>query len=150
MRGAARTLFETMLVLAMAYSTAFTESATISAYPCYSFKDVHSAYTLGSAFYGIYFIVSYPVFGALDEPSEAPSKDGMTTRSKGRTAVSSPSTTTKSLWAVCLEAMGAGMAVLMLLDVVRVALGMELHIPLARPCKTDPSLTCAPFTGTAC
>ena len=74
----------------------------------------------------------------------------MTTRSKGRTAVSSPSTTTKSLWAVCLEAMGAGMAVLMLLDVVRVALGMELHIPLARPCKTDPSLTCAPFTGTAC
>ena len=33
-----RMLFTTMTVLAMAYSTAFTESATISAYPCYRFK----------------------------------------------------------------------------------------------------------------
>ena len=39
--GPARRAFVCALVAAMAYSTAFTESATISAYPCYSFKDVH-------------------------------------------------------------------------------------------------------------
>jgi hypothetical protein len=31
-------------------------------------SDRHMAYTIGSAFYGIYFIVSFPMFLRLDEP----------------------------------------------------------------------------------
>ena len=49
-----------------------------------------------------------------------------------------------------LEALGAGMAVLMLLDVVRVGLGTDLRVALQRPCKVDPALTCAPFNGGVC
>ena len=149
-------------------------------------KDIHSAYTLGSAFYGLYFVVSYPVFALLDEPSEeaasldtaaaaaaaaaaaetppggaAFGKKSSKTPKKGGGGVSSPAPGKKgsapfdkarlpSLWAVCLEALGAAMAVLMLLDFVRVALALELHVPLARPCKTDAALTCAPFTGAVC
>ena len=41
---------------------AFMETLTISAYPDYSFSDRNMVYTLGSAFYGIYFIVSFPMF----------------------------------------------------------------------------------------
>jgi len=39
--GLGRRAFSASLVCAMAYSTAFTESATISAYPCYAFADTH-------------------------------------------------------------------------------------------------------------
>ena len=52
--------------------------------------------------------------------------------------------------ATVLEALGAGMAVLMLLDVVRVGLGTDLRVALQRPCKVDPALTCAPFNGGVC
>jgi hypothetical protein len=41
---------------------AFMETLTISAYPDYSFEDRDMAYKLGSAFYGIYFVVSFPMF----------------------------------------------------------------------------------------
>jgi cycloeucalenol cycloisomerase len=92
------------------------------------------AYTTGSAFYGIYFMVSYPLFATLDEPDEEP---------KAMPA-------THSLRSTVLEALGAGMAVLMLLDFVRVALDIELRVPLQRPCKIDASLTCSPFGGSFC
>lgn len=59
--GAARALFSAASVLVFAYFTAFTETLTISAYPDYSFEDRRMAYTVGSAFYGIYFLVSFPV-----------------------------------------------------------------------------------------
>ena len=38
------------------------------------------------------------------------------------------------------------MLVLCLLDAVRVARGEDLVVALSRPCKLDPSRTCAPFT----
>ncbi len=49
-------------VLGFAYFTAFMETLSISSFPYYAFEDRFMAYTLGSAFYGIYFIVSFPVF----------------------------------------------------------------------------------------
>jgi cycloeucalenol cycloisomerase len=58
---AMRALFTAASVLAFSYFTAFMETFSISAYPDYSFEDRHMAYTVGSAFYGIYFIVSFPV-----------------------------------------------------------------------------------------
>jgi hypothetical protein len=39
------------------------------------------------------------------------------------------------------------MAVLLLLDFVRVGRGNDLLVNLSRPCKTNASLTCPPHTG---
>jgi len=148
---------------------AFTESATIAAYPCYSFDDFHQATTLGSAFYGLYFAVSYPLFFTLDEPPEASvaSTSAQSTQ-KGRKSTAVPAaahaaatggvagTPSDELFAphtlrsTVLEALGAGMLVLMLLDVVRVWLNLDLNVALQRPCKRDVSKTCAPFTGQFC
>lgn len=53
----ARTVTLIVLVGVMSYATAFTETITISGFPYYQFKDRDMAYVVGSAFYGIYFIV---------------------------------------------------------------------------------------------
>ena len=58
----------------MSYSTAFMESLTICGFPYYSFEDRDMAYTLGSAFYGIYFLVSFPMFLRVDENVRANGK----------------------------------------------------------------------------
>jgi len=89
------------------------ETLSISSFPYYSFTDRYMAYTLGSAFYGIYFIVSFPVFYLLDEKFIVDQK-----------LVARP----KSLYNTVLEAMGAGMIVLILLDFCRLALGIPLTI----------------------
>ncbi len=53
-------------VLFMSYLTAFMETLTISSFPYYSFEDRTMAYVWGSAFFGIYLIVSFPGFYYLD------------------------------------------------------------------------------------
>uniref|UniRef100_A0A7S0DTR5 Cycloeucalenol cycloisomerase n=1 Tax=Amorphochlora amoebiformis TaxID=1561963 RepID=A0A7S0DTR5_9EUKA len=126
--GAMRRLFVISLVLIMSYATAFMESLTISGFPCYGFKDRDLAYTLGSAFYGIYFIVSFPMFLRLDE---SPPKKW-------------------DLFTVAVEALASGMAVLMLLDIVRVYMGIDLNIRLNRPCKLNAAFTCKPFNFKTC
>ena len=96
----------------MAYATAFGESLTICAFPYYSFENRYQAYTLGSAFYGIYFIVSYPMFFELDEEVKLGKK-----------------ASTKQAWSLAsttVNALGAGMLVLCLLDFVRLMLRVEL------------------------
>ena len=105
-----RFFFECALVAVMAYSTAFMESLTICGFPYYSFKDRDMAYTLGSAFYGIYFLVSFPMFLAIDENAK---------RKKTYAA---------TFW----EAMGSGMAVLCLLDFVRLRLGLDFVMRAAK------------------
>ena len=67
-RTAARAVFECALIDAMSYLTAVMEAVTIAAFPYYSFEDRHSALVVGSAFYGIYFLASFPMFYAIDEP----------------------------------------------------------------------------------
>ena len=74
-------------------------------------------YTVGSAFYGIYFIVSYPVFYRLDEYIYS-SKNGKEKRELPHT-----------LYQTIMEALGASMAVLCLLDFCRLALEIPLNIP---------------------
>ena len=110
--GAARACLEVALVLAMSYATAFMETLTISNFPYYDFENRSMAYTVGSAFYGLYFVVSFPMYFALDE--------------SGGAAVSSPRA---PLYEVAVNALGAGMAVLLLLDAVRLAVvGVPLTI----------------------
>ncbi len=56
-----------LVILILAYVTAFMETFTISNFPYYSFENRNFAYTVGSAFYAIYFIVSFPMFLRIDE-----------------------------------------------------------------------------------
>ena len=49
-----------------------------------------------------------------------------------------------------LESLAAGMAVLQLLDAVRISLGLDLTLALQRPCKLRAELTCPPFQGQLC
>jgi len=68
------------------------------------------AYTVGSAFYGIYFIVSFPMFLRVDE-----------------TPAGAVGGRTHSLFQVVVEALASAMLVLCLLDFVR----LYLRIPFA-------------------
>ena len=58
----ARSILFWVVVLVFAYFTAFMETLTISSFPYYSFENRNTVYSIGSAFYSIYFIVSFPVF----------------------------------------------------------------------------------------
>lgn len=60
--GLPRSVLFWATVFVFSYFTAFMETLSISSFPDYSFEDRYAAYTVGSAFYGIYFLVSYPVF----------------------------------------------------------------------------------------
>jgi cycloeucalenol cycloisomerase len=100
-------------ILFLSYFTAFMETLTISSFPYYSFVDRTMAYTWGSAFYGIYFIVSFPGFYYFDCNID----DG---KQKGRPAVTLMDTFT--------IACGHGMMILLLLDFVRLYLGIPLVI----------------------
>lgn len=104
--GVLRTLLFVSVVLVFSYFTAFMETLTISAYPYYSFEDRNMAYTVGSAFYGIYFIVSFPGFFYFDNNID---------QGKGVT-----------LWETLVSSTGHGMMILTLLDFVR----LYLNIPL--------------------
>lgn len=66
--GPARQALFCGIIGALSYFTAFMETLTISHFPYYDFEDHAMAYTFGSAFYGIYFIVSFPAYFAIDEP----------------------------------------------------------------------------------
>jgi cycloeucalenol cycloisomerase len=105
--GWGRFAFEAGLIAVLSYTTAFMESLTICGFPYYRFEDRDAAYTVGSAFYGIYFLVSFPAFARVDEDPKRPF----------------------TLAQACTEALAAGMAVLCLLDFARLALGVELFAP---------------------
>jgi len=101
-----RSIFLVCLVVSLSYFTAFTETLTISSFPYYSFEDPFMAMTVGSAFYGIYFLVSFPAFFRLDEWEGA----------------------RLSLYQTGMDSLGAGMLILIMLDAVRLCLGVPLTI----------------------
>ena len=86
------------------------ETLTISSYPYYSFEDKHMAYTAGSAFYGIYFLVSFPTFFYFE--TQIDDKEGKHA----------------TLWDTFVSSCGAGMMILCLLDFVRLYLGVNLVV----------------------
>lgn len=107
--GLSRKIFKLHVILTLSYVTAFMEAWTIEKFPYYSFEDRDQAYVVGSAFYGIYFLVSFPWFYAIDEY----------TRRVVRPADRLP------LTLVVKDALAASFVVLCLLDFVR----LFLHIP---------------------
>lgn len=120
------------------YVTALTEAVTIVGFPYYSFADRDAALTVGSAFYGIYFIVSYPAFARIDEAPAPPAPrargEGAQAQARGGAAAAAaaqqpPPPLHFSLGRACAESLASGMAVLCLLDFVRLALGVPLFAP---------------------
>ena len=106
---AARFAFSCALVAVMAYVTAVMEAVTIATFPYYSFEDRHSALVVGSAFYGIYFLASFPMFYSVDEPDH----DASTAAQRKPVPWTLQRTAASSL--------AAGMAVLCGLDFARLA-----------------------------
>jgi cycloeucalenol cycloisomerase len=112
-------------VLFLSYLTAFMETLTISSFPYYSFEDRTMAYIWGSAFYGIYFIVSFPGFYYFDSHIDAAgilsTKDGVVQQPNGGGR-------SVTLMDAFVTACGHGMIILTLLDFVRLHLGIPLVI----------------------
>jgi cycloeucalenol cycloisomerase len=90
------------------------ETLTISSFPYYSFEDRNMAYTVGSAFYGIYFLVSFPAFVEFDNHIDLP--DGDANKKK------------VTLWDTVVQSCGYGMIILCLLDFVRLYLDIPLVV----------------------
>lgn len=110
--GFRRMLLYVGVVVVFSYFTAFMETLTISSFPYYSFEDRNMAYTVGSAFYGIYFLVSFPAFIKFDE--EIDSKDNTAKKI--------------SVWDTFTSSCGYGMMILTLLDFVRLYIGIPLVV----------------------
>lgn len=126
LEGSLRSALFWTVVLAFSYFTAFMETLTISSYEHYGFNVERSTiYSIGSAFYGIYFIVSYPVFYRMDEKIHL---------KKGE----NPHT----LYNAIMEALGSGMLVLCLLDFCRLYLGVKLEIPGLALCENENMKQC--------
>ena len=81
------------------------ETITISAYPDYSFKDRYMAHAIGSAFYGIYFIVSFPAFFVFDKDID---------NNKAKSGVNAKITA----WDTIVSSCGYGMIILILLEML--------------------------------
>ncbi|KAL7469995.1 hypothetical protein ACHAXS_010239 [Conticribra weissflogii] len=125
-RGWRKRLLFWYTVLYLSYFTAFMETLTISSFPYYSFEDRVMAYKYGSAFYGIYFLVSFPGFYHLDCFVDDDFEDlgkgesGKRTQLHGSRAM--------SLMDTFVTSCGHGMMILTLLDFVRLYIGIPLTI----------------------
>uniref|UniRef100_A0A7I4APN8 Cycloeucalenol cycloisomerase n=1 Tax=Physcomitrium patens TaxID=3218 RepID=A0A7I4APN8_PHYPA len=104
-----RWLIQAGWVLLLSYITALTEALTISHFPYYEMVDRPTFYKVGSLFYAIYFIVSFPMFKRLDEDPSAP----------------------WTLSQVAVDALGASMLVTIILDSWRITVGPIADIPWA-------------------
>lgn len=126
-----RSLLFWAVVVTFSYFTAFMESFTISSYEYYSFSVPKALiYSLGSFFYGIYFLVSFPVFYRLDEKVSLKEKVAPHT-----------------LFQTVFEVLGSGMLVLLLLDFCRIGLGVPLNVPGSFFCVSEVGKQCVFKSG---
>lgn len=88
------------LILLMAWFTAVSECFTISAFPYYSYPSAEYMYTVGAVCYGIYFIVSFPMYYRLEEDGNG-----------------------WSISKTAIDSLGACMLVTILLDLWRLVVG---------------------------
>jgi cycloeucalenol cycloisomerase len=124
-----RKIFFWLTIFAFSYFTAFMETLTISSFPYYSFEDRNAAYLVGSAFYGLYFIVSFPMFYRVDEyVSIILNKKNLTTNDVNDIYIPSI-VLPHSISQVVFEAFGACMMILLLLDFSRLFANVDLFIP---------------------
>ncbi|GJP48372.1 hypothetical protein CLOM_g7667 [Closterium sp. NIES-68] len=101
-------------ILALSYITAFMETATIANFEYYTFVDKAAMYRVGTLFYALYFVVSFPFFFRIDENPSEP-------------------------WAlsrVAVDSLGASMLVTILLDLWRLVIGPITQLPQSNTCTT--------------
>merc|ERR1711862_554762 len=67
-----RFMSNTILIFTMSVVTAFMETFTIQTVPYYTHESKEFMYTVGSAFYGWYFYVAFPMFFMIDEKPGRP------------------------------------------------------------------------------
>ncbi|KAK2648244.1 hypothetical protein Ddye_015733 [Dipteronia dyeriana] len=107
-----RWAIEAAWILALSYFIAYLETIAISNFPYYEFVDRASMYKVGSLFYAIYFLVSFPMFVRIDE------KPG-------------------DLWdlpRVAVDSLGAAMLVTIILDLWRIFLGPIVPVSYTNQC----------------
>lgn len=89
----------------LSYATAIFEAVTIQHFPLYTYTDRDRFFTVGSVVYGLYFVVGFPMFFAIDENLNSSQPSSMT------------------LWDTVVNACGASAIVTLLLDIWRLVLG---------------------------
>ncbi|XP_042471445.1 cycloeucalenol cycloisomerase-like isoform X2 [Zingiber officinale] len=104
---------EAAWILALSYFIAYLETLAIANFPYYEFVDRESMYKVGSLFYAIYFLVSFPMFVRVDEKDDQP----------------------WDLPRVAVDALGAAMLVTIILDLWRIFLGPIVPTPEWRQCS---------------
>ena len=126
-----RTILYWYVIVVFSYFTAFMETLTISSYPYYTFEDRNMAYTVGSAFYGIYFLVSFPAFFTFDDDID----NDRINNDNGNVATTNSTTKTNThtrhvvtVWDTIVSSCGYGMMILFLLDFVRLYLDIPLVV----------------------
>ena len=65
-----RPLSSGAFIAVLAWFTAFLEAFTIQGFPYYRIQNRDYLYTVGAIVYGMYFVVSFPMFARLDEYAE--------------------------------------------------------------------------------
>lgn len=103
---------EAAWILALSYFIAYLETIAISNFPYYEFVDRASMYKVGSLFYAIYFIVSFPMFLRIDEKPGDP----------------------WDLPRVAIDSLGAAMLVTIILDLWRIFLGPIIPVSSSKQC----------------
>lgn len=104
------------VITVTSYSTAVLEVATIASFPYYTYESVYRMWVIGSGFYGIYFLFSFPMFFRIDE--EAPKKtDARGVPDDNRFVYK------YTLGNVFKDALAHGMGTTMLLDLWRITIG---------------------------
>ena len=110
--GIARYLYVEMVVIVLSYVIALLETFTIQNFPYYDIPDRYAMYVYGSMFYGLYFVVSFPMFARLDETGN-----------------------TWNLLATFIDSMACCMIVTQLLDFWRISIGHVTDALASNPVK---------------
>ena len=106
-------------IFSLAYGTAVFEAVSIQHFPLYTYSDKKRFVTVGSIVYGIYFIIGFPMFFAIDEPDDD-GEDGGTVDMQNTTRIAKKKST---LYEVMLNSLAATAIVTLLLDLWRLYLG---------------------------
>lgn len=106
-------------VFTLSVLTAVFEAVSIQHFPLYTYSDKYTFLTIGSVVYGIYFMVGFPMFFALDEVSpDAPGDQGVPDTSPPQDFPAR-----HSLWYVTQNALAAVALVTLVLDLWRLFIG---------------------------
>ncbi|KAE8694544.1 Cycloeucalenol cycloisomerase [Hibiscus syriacus] len=130
---------EVAWILALSYFIAYLETLAISNFPYYDFMDRASMYKVGSLFYAIYFIVSFPMFlRYLDQNNVTPhcSKGSFAADifCLNRLRIDEKPGDLWDLPRVAVDSLGAAMLVTIILDLWRIFLGPIVPLADTKQC----------------